>query len=308
MNRCIVIITAIILYSCADKPANTLKIFEAAEESLLQSDYAIFQANNSMYGALEEKLSMPETAEMASKWEPKAILIGERSTAMVRYLDSLIPVLKKEAGIQLVEMKEVYKEDDVEAVRKLFINKNVGKEIYEKLKKYKMDMLAVDPYLNKEFAENLIIISNGFENVSKDDFNKTFFDGVPAIAAIVMLRKFENNVRVLENKFITYCYNQIGTSGWRLHVFAPLVSQNGNQFKKGDKIKIVAGIGAYYSSAKPTISINGKIFKTLGGVADYESKTPLKAGSYSIPVKIEYFEPGGSKKFFETKVEYTVVE
>jgi hypothetical protein len=44
------------------------------------------------------------------------------------------------------------------------------------------------------------------------------------------------------------------------------------------------------------------------GVAVYKFKTSLKAGKYSVPVKIEYTDFDGKRKVLTNKMDYTVVE
>jgi len=313
MQRFIAVITSFIIFSsCTNKTESELIIFKAADEGLQSSNKAIFNASKVLYQALEQKFLRPETAVQASIWQPKALLIKEKSFEMTGYLDSLIIELKKEADLRMVDMKEVYNEGDLDAAGSLFTNKNTGEELFEKLQKYKKDILAVDPGMKKEFGDNSIIISYRFEDVrNSKDFTKAFFDHVPAIAALAILRKFENNVRVLENQLIQYCFNQIGsTDGCGFYrKLSAIVSQSSNIIKAGDQMEIQAGIGAFSSTSKPIITINGKIFKPENeAIASYKFKTSFITGKYIVPVKIEFINESGMKQTIERKIEYTVVE
>lgn len=309
-----VIILAFFFSSCSNKSQNDLAVFKATEEGFLYSNAAISNSTDVIYRALHEKLLQPETAMQASKWQPKAMLIKEKSAETFKYLDSLITELKKEADIRLMmeEMREVYDEDDMEAVSKLFVKKNAGDKLFEKLQKYKMDMLAVDPEMNELFRDNTIIVTREFEQsgAKQKDFTTTFFDGVPAIAAVAMLRRFENNVRVLENKFVTFCFNKIGSlDGYGFFTkIGVLIGQSTNIIKAGDQMIIQAGMGEYSIASNPKITINNKKIQVENGVALYKFKTSIKAGKYFVPVRIEYIDVDGTKKEFMEKVEYTVVE
>ena len=115
MLRIIGIITFTVIFSsCTNKADSVLAVFKATEEGLIQSNSVISNSSNVIYHALDEKLLKPESNRQASIWQPKAILIKEKSAVIIKYLDSLIVALKKEAGLKLENMKEVYREDDLE--------------------------------------------------------------------------------------------------------------------------------------------------------------------------------------------------
>lgn len=303
---------AFVFSSCSNKSDSILAVFKAAEEGLIQSNSAISNSSTVVYHALNKKLSEPESARQASVWQPKALLIKEKTAEIINYLDFLIIELKKEAGLRLENMREVYNEDDLDAVSRLFIKKNAGEELYEKLQNYRTYILSVDQELYDQFLKTSIIITREFEQAGskQNDFTKFFFNNVPVITALTMLRKFENNVRVLENMFITYCNNKVPSNGWNLIITAPLISQSFNHIKGGGEMEIIAGVGAYYTQAQPQITINGIAipFDNSQGFGKYKFKTPLKAGKYSVPVKIEYIDYDGTKKMIIKKVDYTVAE
>ena len=314
MVRIIAVVAFAFLFSsCSNKSDSVLAVFKATEEGFLNSNSVVSNSSTVIYHALDEKLLKPESAQQASVWQPKAMLIKENSAGIIRYLDSLIVELKKGAGLRLENMREVYREDDLEVVSSFFLNKNTGDELYDRLQKFKSDILAVDPELKKEFGDNSIIITYRFEQEQKSqkDFTKTFFDGVPAIAAIAILRKLENNVRVMENKFIEFCHNKLSsTYGDDFGtVFHPMIAINSSYVKVGDEIKITAGIGTFSIVMQPVITISGKNMQPgENGVVTYEFNSPLKAGKYLVPVKIEFTKPDGSKGYITKDIEYTVAE
>lgn len=79
----------------------------------------------------------------------------------------------------------------------------------------------------------------------------------PAIAAITMLSKFQNNVKNAENQVVTYCHNQVGAVKVVYDQFAALVGQSSNYVMPGQEIQITAGVGAYSKAAQPQITIGG---------------------------------------------------
>lgn len=61
--------------------------------------------------------------------------------------------------------------------------------------------------------------------------------------------------------------------------------------------------------AQPAFFINGIEVKCdADGVAVYKFKSPMKAGKYSVPVKIIYTKPNGIKDTVFKTLSYTVAE
>ena len=100
--------------ACSNKSDSTLAIFKATEEGFLYSNSVFSNSSAIIYESFVERLLKPATVEQASVWQPKAMRIKEKSTAIFKYLDSLITELKKEAGLRLENMTEVYNEDENE--------------------------------------------------------------------------------------------------------------------------------------------------------------------------------------------------
>jgi hypothetical protein len=78
--------------------------------------------------------------------------------------------------------------------------------------------------------------------------------------------------------------------------------------KPGDMIQVTAGIGTFRPELNPTIIIGNKqAALTDGAVAFKTIKAPQKPGKYSIPVKIEFAKPDGSKAWRDDTLHYQVV-
>jgi len=262
--------------------------------------------------AFEDKLLDPRYSQFAQLWQPKAKKVEALSFDIYRYIDNLIGQLASEAGIVTGDTKAYFKEDNVGAVTHLFQNQGRGKELYEKLKTYKQNLLTIDPELAGRFGKNIIITTSDFdsEGDSAKDFTKTFFDGIPAIAASALLRMFENNIKIIENTLVTFCFTRIGGGGGCGYSerFWPLITQSSNYIKAGDNIEITAGIGSFSVAPQPKVIIDDKeISVDENGIVIYKFKSS-KPGKYKKSVKIEYTKPDGTKESLTKNIEYTVIE
>lgn len=312
INLMYLVLTALLALNVSSEILNAFKV---VDKSLLTSNSNLDGANTTLFKSLEAKLNDPMTAEKAKPWNEKAQQARKLSEDFDKYMEDLKKQLKEEAGLKLVEGKETFKEDDLEAATRLFGNgeggKNKGVELQNKLKQYREAMLNVDPEIRKEFATSLAVEDLEKnppigQDGQKKEFTEAYFHMTPTVAALTLLSKFQNNIKNSENQVVTYCHNQVGAVKVVYDQFAALVGQSSNYVMPGEEMEITAGVGAYSKAAQPVISIGGSS-SALGpdGRASYKFKAS-GSGPRTVPVVVKYTKPDGTSETKTFDVKYTV--
>ncbi|HNU89145.1 MAG TPA: hypothetical protein PKJ94_12675 [Ferruginibacter sp.] len=299
-----------IFSSCVDKSNNALTVFRATDEGLQQSVKTIAITNKIIYRALEDRLTDPDAKVIAGNWYPKAIVVKSLSDSVVKYIAGLKEELKNEAGTNDQGDKLSYKEDNSNAVNHLFNDHEKGKELFDKLLRYRQEILAIDPELTKAIYHTILVFAGGFDYTKTGSaaFTKTFVNDIPAVAALAMLSKFENNIRINENVLVSFCLNKTYPVMIIDDFPMPLVSLSSNTVKPGAEIEITAGIGAFSSSANPKITVDGKSVVVDDGVGIYKLRASMKPGNHFVRVVMTFIKPGGGTMTLEREVRYTVTE
>ena len=311
INVMYLVLTAILALNVS---AEVINAFQVVNTSLITSNENITTSNETIYKSLEAKLADPQSAEKARIWEPKAMAAKKYSDDLNNYIESLKLDLKKGADLKMKWNKEKqdsiedYKMENLDASTRLFETNGKGKELEARLKKYKDDMLGIDPAIKAEFAASfpVTIVPPISQEGDQKDFTQSFFHMTPTIAALTMLSKFQNNVKNAESEVVTYCHSQIGAVKVIYDQFAALVGQSSNYVMPGQEIQITAGVGAYSKAAQPNISING-----AGQSIDADGRAVYKfnasgAGNHTVPVNVTYTKPDGTKESKSFNVAYTV--
>ena len=127
----------------------------------------------------------------------------------------------------------------------------------------------------------------------------------PTVAALTILSKFQNNVKNAENQVVTYCHNKIGQVEVHMDQVGVLVGQNSNYLMPGQELVVTAGVGAYSSSANPTISINGASVAVDKGQGTYKT-TVSGTGERTIPINVTFKGEDGKMVSVPSSVKYTV--
>jgi gliding motility-associated protein GldM len=128
----------------------------------------------------------------------------------------------------------------------------------------------------------------------------------PTIAAVTILSKFENDVKNAENQIVTYCHNQVGAVKLVFDKFQPIANANSTYLMPGQELVVQAGVGAFNSQAKPTITIGGTpIPVNENGVAEKKFNVS-GGGNQKVHVTINYVKPDGTTDKLEKDIDYTV--
>jgi gliding motility-associated protein GldM len=233
---------------------------------------------------------------------------------MYSYVESLKQELKVESGLQIKEGKEVYKEDDLDATTRLFLNSksgaSKGKDLYNKLVQFKADLSAIDPLIAKEVIPNLpldLSIPTTSSIAGKDDWAYAYFNMTPSVAAVTILTKFQNDIRNSEAQVVEFCHKEIGEVELVYDQFNAFAASNSQYLMSGEELVITAGVGAFSSAAKPTISIDGVVVPVgADGSAMYKSVAGSTPGVQRKRVRISFIKPNGETAVVEKEVQFTV--
>ena len=304
INLMYLVLTALLALNVSSEILNAFKVVDV---SLQNSSANLSAASSTLYKSLTDKLSDPKTADKAKIWEPKAEKAKKLSDDMTTYLDGLKVQLKKGSDLTMVDNKESFKEDNLDAATHLFDTQGEGKKLEAKLLEYRKAMLAIDPEISTKFEKTLPIdlAPPKSQDGSTKDFTTSYFHMTPTVAALTLLSKFQNNVKNAENQVVTFCHSKIGEVVVKFDKTGVLVGQSSNYIMPGQEMVITAGIGAYSSAAQPKISINGASANVVEGKATY-TVPAAGAGAHSVPVSVTYLDQDGVSQTKTENVEYTV--
>jgi gliding motility-associated protein GldM len=311
INMMYLVLTALLALNVS---AEILNAFKTVDRSLMIASGVAEQKNEEIFKSFKAKLEDPTSREKAAIWEPKAQQARKISDELYNYIEGLKLELKKEAGLKTVDGKEEFKEDDLDAATRLLVQfapegKGKGKELFEKLKAYKEQLLSIDPEMKKEIEVGLpldLTIPPTSSEAGKSDWSYAYFHMTPSIAALTIMSKFQNDIRNSESKAVEFCHKQIGQVEIIYDQFQAFAGTNTQYLMPGEELVITAGIGAFSKAAQPSISIDGaNVALNAEGTAEY--KTRVGASGTGIKrVRISYAKPDGTTAVVEKEIKYTV--
>ncbi len=307
INMMYIVLTAMLALNIS---AEILNAFKTVDNSLLNSNEVIKTSNATISQSLAAQMKEAETAAKAAIWKPKADSAIAISNEMVAYIEELKTKLKQGSGLTMEDGVEKFKEDDLNASSLIMETQGEGTKLHDELGKFLARLKNVLPADHQEKAKldqlpvDLTVPKT--QSMGNNTWSSAYFRMSPTIASITMLSKFQNDVLRSGNLVAEYAQNQIGRVEVVMDKFEILTSQNSTYLLPGQPLEIKAGIGAFSSAAKPTITIGGvSQVANDSGFARYT--TTAGAGGSSIPVTVEFKDPNtGEMVRKSTTVNYTV--
>lgn len=305
INLMYLVLTALLALNVSSEILNA---FKTVNNSLQNTNNTITNSTSTIMASLQDAINEPQTAEKAKEWYPKAERAQQLSQTAYTYIQGLKDRILRESGFDPSKGDSSFKEDNLDVTTRIMVEKGEGKKLREMLAKYKDEMLAIDPSIKAQFEKTLQIDVSmpPVVNENNNTWQAAYFHMVPSVAALTILSKFQNDVKTSENRIVSFCHEQVGKVKVRFNQFAAIVGQSSNYLMPGQELSIKAGIGAFSTEAKPTITIGGaNVPLNDKGFAEWKT-TVNSIGTNSIPIHFVYIDQNGQQKTYDDKIEYTV--
>ncbi len=307
INIMYLVLTAILALNVSSEILNAFKTIDA---SFAKSNDGLKVRSAKLISDFDAE----QNAQFADKiviWKPRAEKVRDISDSVYEYIEMLKSDLKKESGQKPPSTE--FKEDDLEASTRMFLNgkegQTKGEQLYAMLTKYKASLAGIEA-LDKTVA-GLPDFTATPTSYNKDNEKLTasmnpaqkwangYFHMTPTVASLAILSKFQNDIRNSQTQLIEYCYAQINSVSLPITDFGVIASANATVVMSGDEVAITAGLGGFNKDSKPTITIDGAsvpIGADGNGVYKMAASTP---GDYTKHIVATFINPNTGKQ--ETK-------
>jgi gliding motility-associated protein GldM len=269
INMMYLVLTALLALNVSSEILNA---FKTVNNSINTSNRMIDEKNAVTYSSFEAKLKDQQTAAKAAIWAPKANQVKKLAGDMVNYIENLKTQLIKEAGTFEKDGVKEMNADNLDAATRLMDVNGKGPELYNKLGAFRSQVIGVlkpeefgdNPRFQQELKEEIarlqktipidltVKASTTGSKLSNDakGWTQMNFHMTPAIAAMTILSKLQNDIKNSEAQMVDYCHRQIGEVKVVFDQFQAIATSNTTYAMPGDDLEITAGVGAFSAAAK----------------------------------------------------------
>src|SRR5918993_729097 len=257
INMMYLVLTALLALNVSSEVLNA---FKTVDNSITSANGVLTGNNNQIYASFTDKVADPKTAEMAKIWQPKAVAASQISKKLFDDIEGLKMQIKVAAGYHPETGDTMWAIDHLDAPTRIMSKQEEGEKLYKKLEQYRKDILNIDPEIGKEFAKRLPIDLSVpvAQDGTKKSWTESYFHMTPAIAAMTILNKFQNDIKNSEYQVVSYCHTKIGEVKVRFDKFGFVGGLSSSYLMPGEKLEVYAGLGAMSSASQPQITINGR--------------------------------------------------
>ena len=131
------------------------------------------------------------------------------------------------------------------------------------------------------------------------------FDNMPAVAAVTLLTKLQNDIRQAENETMTNLITNVDIGDVRVNQLNAYVIPNSNMIIRGGKYSANIVLAAIDTTQRPTVYVNGARLNNPNGLYEF---VPGSIGTHDFSGYIEVMRGDGTVDKRPFKSSYTVIE
>mgnify|MGYP001214759724 FL=1 len=172
--------------SCNTVSQESEELYIKINENLVNSSNAIEASNITIYRTLKDDSENPITNSMAKYYE-RALTVKDKSDKVCQYIDSIRKVIKIRNN--------------------MVVSKQISNDLFAKLSNYISDVLSFNNDVGEIFKSDTIIDFLGIKSKmgNENSFFDLYFANAEGLKNILVFNMLHNNVRLAENRIITYC-------------------------------------------------------------------------------------------------------
>ena len=306
INLMYIVLTAMLALNVS---GDVLNGFQQVEDGLSRSNETSTERNASLLGKLIE---FNETnPEKGGVWLKKAREVKDKTDSLFNHISLLKIEIARKADGKDGDPKNLKSQDDLEAAAAVMLApvNSKGSDLRKRIDSYRnyTNLLINDSV--KLGNINKILSSAPHKIKNTIGGNKTWeerqFDNMPAIAAITILTKLQNDIRYVEGEVLNALIANVDAGDIRVNQVEAFVIPESRIVMSGSNYKANIVLAAVDTTQRPLVFIGDKQLDNDRGI--YEFGTG-RAGTYDYTGYIEVPHGDGSIEKLPFSSSYTVIE
>ena len=285
--------------------SDVLNGFTLVDESLTRSTENAGVQNNMLYSSFGEM--MEKNPEKVREWSERADSVKAKSESLYLFANELKEMIAKEADGNGADYSNLKHREDLEAATFVMLTSGNGEKLHTAITEYREFMASlVNIPSQKEMIVNCLstdIPEN--DNTLNKNWQEYHFETMPAIAAITLLTKIQNDVRYVEGEVLHTLAKNVDLGDVRVNEIKALVIPSSKNIVRGGNFSAQIILAAVDSTQRPKIFIDDKQLETDNG--DYTVRCD-KTGNYTLNGYMLVNDGAGAETRYDFTQSYTVVD
>ncbi len=289
--------------------SDVLNGFSQVEDGLSRTGRTLTARNMTLLSQLEE--FNKKNPEKAKPWLDKASEVRAHSDSLFNYIDSLKTMIVTLADGKGADHHNIVNKDNLDASSQVMLDARGGKGqvLRMRIDRYRSYITSFisdnAKRANIEGALSTTISSEAGGEGNNKKWEETMFENMPAIAAVTLLSKLQNDVRYAEGEVLNQIIDNVDMGDLRVNLVNAFVVPQSRIVMRGTKYSANIVLAAVDTTQRPIVYIGGSRLNNDKGL--YEVGTS-KAGNYDYSGYIEVLGRDGTTTRRDFKSSYTVID
>lgn len=287
--------------------SDVLNGFSLVDESLSRSTVNATAQNEAMYGNFEQ--SMAQNPEKVREWYTRAQSVRAMSDSLYNFAEALKIRIAQEADGKDADYRELENRENLEASTFVMLAPGSGKgqQLYDAITEYRENILAmITDSIQRQIINDNFKTDVPRKNISlMKNWQEYHFENMPAIAAITLLTKLQNDIRYAEGEVLHTLARNIDVGDVRVNQIRALVIPNSRNVVRGSEFTAQIILAAVDSTQRPEIYIDEQLLEAENG--NY-SQLCSRTGDYTLNGYMLVNDGSGASTRYDFSQQYTVVE
>jgi gliding motility-associated protein GldM len=283
INMMYLVLTAMLALNVT---AEVLNAFKTVDDGIGRSNHALTVKTASLFNEFDMQMGLD--AKKAEPFKLKAEAAQRISKALYDRLEQYKQQIIKEAGGTDPATGQLVHNDDIDIATRLFVEQAEGKKLKADIEQARQQLLALPADADRgSFASSIPLQTEEPKDGLSWEFHK--FNHVPAVAAVTLLSKYQNDVLASENQLVEYFYSKIDYDKHKVDKLAAVVTSPSNYIMQGLSYRANVMLSAYSSTQNPDVFIGGftaAVKKNANGSYE-EIKTNTETPPLTNAVKVD---------------------
>lgn len=305
INLMYIVLTAMLALNVS---SDVLNGFSQVQEGLHRTNLNMSAKNDIQFKYLSDLYA--KNPVKVGPWYEKGRDLHERSARLYMSIDSIKTLIAEKADGPGADFKNIQNLDDLEAASVTMLNPATqrGRKLRESIDAYctLVTSLIGDSAKRKAVAEMLSTkVAPPPGTVGPYTWEQKMFDNMPAIAAVTLLTKLQNDIRQAESEALTNLITNVDIGDIRVNELNAYVIPNSNMIIRGGRYSANIVLAAIDTTQRPTIYIGGSKLNSPDGLYEF---TANAVGTHEYSGYIEVLKGDGSLDRRPFRSSYTVIE
>jgi len=304
INLMYIVLTAMLALNVS---SDVLNGFNQVQEGLHRTNSNMTSKNEVQFAYLTDLYRKNPTK--VGSWFNKGVQVHSKSNDLYTVIENLKKEIARTADGAGADYRKLINQDDLEAASVVMLNpaSMKGRKLRTAVDSYRgfIAEQISDPEKRKAVEEMLSTRVASQGGVVNMNWETKMFDNMPAIAAITILTKLQNDIRQAENEALSSLITNVDIGDVRVNELNAYVIPNSNMIIRGGKYSANIVLAAIDTTQRPTIYVNGARLNNPKGLYEF---VPGAVGTHDFSGYIEVMKGDGSIDKRPFKSSYTVIE